>query len=269
MRLHYVRTVAPAREDSATGVERRRSGIRELVLQDGYARIEDLALRYDVSVMTVHRDLDALAAQGWVSKIRGGATANPSALVDSGVRDRERAMAGAKTAIAAQAARLLVRGQTVFLDDSTTALALVPHLVRCAPLTVATNFLPVLAAVGQAPGVDVVVVGGTYQPLAQACLGWHTTQAIANLHADLFFLSTTAVHDGSCYHRSEHTVEVKRAFLARASRSVLLVDHAKFGRPAPHLLAPLDSFDLVVTDSDTDPDEIARLRDLGVEVDVA
>lgn len=249
-------------------VDRRRGAIRELVLQDGFARIDDLAERYDVSLMTVHRDLDALAAQGWVSKIRGGATANPSALVDSGVRDRARAMAGAKEAIAGRAAELLARGQTVFLDDSTTALALVPHLQRCAPVTVVTNFVAVLAAVGDTPGVEVILVGGTYHPLAQACLGWGTVRAIASLHADLFFLSTTAVHDGSCYHRSELTVEVKRAFLDRASRSVLLVDHAKFGRPAPHLLAPLTDFDLVVTDAGTDPDEVARLADRGVDVRV-
>lgn len=257
------------RAPEATVVGRRREAIRTQVVRDGYARIDDLAEQLGVSLMTVHRDLDALEGQGWLSKIRGGATANPSALVEAGVRERSNALRAEKQAIAAAAARLLGPGQTVFLDDSTTALELVPHLVRAAPITVVTNFLPVLAAVADAPQVEVVVLGGRYHRLQEACLGLHTSEAIHRLHADLLFMSTTAVYGGSCYHRSESTVQVKRALMQCAAKTVLLVDHAKFGRPAPHLLSPIDAFDLVVTDPGTDPEELRLMREHGTEVQIA
>lgn len=251
---------------SATG---RREAIRSQVLRDGFARIDDLAEQLGVSLMTVHRDLDALASEGWLSKIRGGATANPSALVEAGVRERSSALRREKQAICAQAATTLGPGQTVFLDDSTTALALAPHLAAAAPITVVTNFLPVLGLLGDQPGVEVVLLGGRFHPLQEACLGLHTTEAIQRLHADVLFMSTTAVYGGACYHRSESTVMVKRAFMQCAARTVLLVDHAKFGRPAPHLLSPVSSFDLVITDPGTDPEELQRLHELGVDVQVA
>lgn len=252
-----------------TGPSHRRDQIRRIVVRDGFARIDDLAGRLGVSLMTVHRDLDALAAEGWLTKIRGGATANPSALAEAGVRERSLAMRREKDAIAGRAARHLGPGQTVFVDDSTTALALMPHLTAAAPITVVTNFLPVVAETADLPGVDVVLLGGTYHRLQEACFGLQTTDAIDQLHADVLFMSTTAVTGGSCYHRSEMTVMVKRALLACAGRKVLLVDHAKFGRPAPHLLCPVDTFDVVVTDSGLDAEELDELRQREVTVEVA
>ncbi|KIE27961.1 hypothetical protein LK08_05410 [Streptomyces sp. MUSC 125] len=243
--------------------------IRREVLRKGFTRIDDLARALQVSVMTVHRDLDALAEEGWLTKVRGGATASPSALLEAGVRERTAALNAEKEAIAAVAAESLHRGQTVFVDESTTALALHPHLAAAAPLTVVTNFFPLVRVLGAAKGIEVITLGGRYFPLQEACLGYQTAQAIRNLRADLLFMSTTAVSAGACYHRSEATIEVKRTFMQCAERSVLLVDHAKFGRRAPYLLAPLDAFDQIVTDSGLDGEEVATLRDAGTDVRIA
>lgn len=258
---------APPGERSA--LTERRDEIRRRVIEEGFAKIDDLARGFGVSVMTVHRDLDALAQEGWLTKIRGGATANPSVLVEAGVRKRSAVLQAEKTAIGAQAATLLRPGQTIFVDDSTTALGLLPYLENVGPITVATNFMPVANALVGAGQVEVVILGGRYYPLQEACFGLQTCEAIRQLRADLLFMSTTAVHSGSCYHRSEVTVMVKRAYMQCATRTVLLVDHAKFGRPAPHLLCPLSAFDVVITDTGIHPDDLAELRDIPALVEVA
>lgn len=259
----------PGPDSEWSGPSDRREHVRRLVLSGGFARTDDLARQLGVSVMTVHRDLDLLATEGWLTKIRGGATANPSALAEAGVRERSAAMRGEKDAIARKAAAHLGPGQTVFIDDSTTALALLPYLPAATPLTVATNFLPAVEALSGLPGLEVVVLGGRYHRLQEACFGLQTAEAIRQLHADVLFMSTTAVTGGSCYHRSETTVMVKRALMDCSVRRVLLVDHAKFGRPAPHLLCPVDAFDLVVTDAGIDDEELAELRQRDVSVEVA
>lgn len=261
-----VQTISAA---TVGGPVRRRDDVRRRVLEAGFARIEDLARDLGVSIMTVHRDLDALEHEGWLTKIRGGATANPSALVDVGVRERSSALAMEKAAMARVAAELLGPGQTVFIDDSTTALSLAPHLQDHSPLVVATNFLPVLHELAEVRGLEIALLGGRYHPRQEACFGLQTVDAIAQLHADVLFMSTTAVSSGACFHRSESTVMVKRAFMAHASRTVLMVDHAKFGRPAPHLLCRVDDFDVVITDDSIDPEDLAELRQHDVEVRVA
>lgn len=247
----------------------RREQVRRHVLEEGFVRIDDLARIFGISLMTVHRDLDVLEDDGWLTKIRGGATANPSALLEAGVSERSHTMATEKERIAATAARHLVSGQTVFLDDSTTALALVPHLASAAPITVATNFTRAVALLAGTKGVEVIVLGGRYYPLQEACFGLSTAEAIQQLHADVLFMSTTAVTNGACLHRSEVTVLVKRAFMQCAARTVLLVDHAKFGRPAAHLLCRVDAFDTVVVDDGIDTEDLAELEERDVVVEVA
>lgn len=239
------------------------------MLAHGFARIEDLAQHFEVSVMTMHRDLDALESEGWLLKIRGGATANPSALVEAGVRDRMAAMQDEKAAIAEVAGGMLTHGQTVFLDDSSTALAVTPYLMAHPQMTVATNFLPAVQALKGSTTIDLHVLGGEYHPRQEACQGIATVQAIDRLHADVLFMSTTAITDGRLLHRSEGTVLVRQAFLRNSSHRVLLVDHAKFGRPAPHVLCGVEDFDTVVVDDGIDPADLEDLRARVDEVVVA
>lgn len=266
-RMQHSRTTEDSGAKEAPSSRRER--VRRQVLDRGFARIEDLSETLSVSIMTVHRDLDVLEREGWLTKIRGGATANPAALVDAGVRERQQALAAEKAAIATAASALLAPRQSVFLDDSTTALALLPHLLQSVPAIVSTNFIPVLQGLSGAAGIDVNMLGGHYSPRSEACFGLQTVDAVAQVHADLLFMSTTAVTGDACYHRSEQTVMVKRAFMAHATRSVLLVDHAKFGRPAPHFLAMLTYFDTVITDSGVDDEDLAAMRAHDVEVIVA
>lgn len=247
----------------------RREHIRRHVLDEGFARIEDLSEDLAVSIMTVHRDLDAMEREGWLTKIRGGATANPSALVNAGVRERRHALAAEKAAIATVAASLIGPRHSLFLDDSTTALALLPHLSGKSPLVVSTNFIPVVSGLANSPTIEVNMFGGLYASHSEACFGLQTVDAISQVHADMLFMSTTAVMGASCYHRSEQTVMVKRAFMKHASKAILLVDHAKFGRPSPHLLASIDAFDVVVTDAGIDPESLEELKSHATEVLVA
>lgn len=258
-----------ANDVTTHGLSRRRDRVREEVLKSGYVRVEDLAQTHGVSLMTMHRDLDQLQVEGWITKIRGGATANPTALRDSGLTERSVSMSAEKGAIVREASRLLGRGQTVFLDDSTTAVGLVSQLEAHVPITLATNFVSAMSRVSPSAGVEVKLLGGTYDPRLQSCSGLQTVDAIDMLQADLLFMSTTGILNGRCVHRSEATIMVRRALLARSLRKVLLVDHAKFGRPASHVLCGIEAFDTVITDDGVSEEDLQLLHERCSDVKVA
>lgn len=251
------------------GHSARRESIRTRVVDEGFVRIEELAAELEVNPMTIRRDLDYLQGQGWLRKVRGGATAQPSSVHHGDVRHRGRAMAAEKEQLARCALAAVRPGQAVMLDDSTTAHALATLLPERVPLTVITNFLPILQTLAGRPGIDLISLGGAYYPAYEAFLGLRTVDGIRTLHADHLFMSTTAVTRGHCYHQSQETVHVKRALMEACDRRTLLVDHTKFARRGLHQLAPLTAFDRVVVDSGIHPAQLRDVRELGVDVRVA
>jgi DeoR/GlpR family transcriptional regulator of sugar metabolism len=238
----------------------RREQIRSRVVDEGFVRIEQLAADLGVTPMTIRRDLDFLQSKGWLRKVRGGATAQPSTAFHGDVHHRMQAMAPEKESLARAALPLVKTGQSILLDESTTALALARLLPGLAPLTVITHFEPVIRELAGRTGIDLISLGGDYYPAYDAFLGIRTVDAIAGLHADVLFASTTAITRGNCYHQSPETVAVKRALMEACDRRVLLVDHTKFQRRGLYQLAPVAAFDLVIVDPGIPAAQLEELR---------
>lgn len=247
----------------------RQQGISEAVMSEGAVRIEQLAERFGISVMTVHRDLDELEARGLLRKSRGVATATSTALVESSDVYRQGRQAPEKESLALAALDLIEPGQAIMLDDSTTTLHMVPHLKTKRPLTVITNTLTIMNELRGTNGITLLGLGGTYYNWCSAFMGSITTNEIASMRADVFVMSTAAVLDDVAYHQTLETVDVKRAMFGAARQRIALVDHTKFDRRALHEVHPLVDFDQVIVDAGTDRRHVARLKEKGVNVIVA
>ncbi|MEV1077706.1 DeoR/GlpR family DNA-binding transcription regulator [Streptomyces sp. NPDC050211] len=243
------------------GPAARQAAMAELVLADGSATAAELAERFGVSLMTIHRDLDELERQGIVRKFRGGVTAQPSGVFESNVQYRLKTMRAEKAAVAAHAMKSIEPGMAIMLDDSTSALEIARRLRlgEVTPLTVVTNFLEAINLLSDQRGIHLMALGGDYDPLHSSFLGVSCVEAAQSLRVDVCFASTSAVHGGYAYHQEQHIVSVKRAMLDSAARNVLLIDHTKLARVALHRVAPLSRFDLLLVD---DGASAEALRDL-------
>ncbi|MER8007416.1 DeoR/GlpR family DNA-binding transcription regulator [Streptomyces sp. NPDC094149] len=250
---------------SSTGAQQgpaaRQAAMAEQVLAEGSATAAELAERFGVSLMTIHRDLDELERQGIVRKFRGGVTAQPSGVFESNVEYRLKTMRAEKAALADRALALIEPGMAIMLDDSTTTLEIARRLRNgeITPLTVVTNFLQAINLLSDQRGIHLMALGGDYDPLHSSFLGVSCVEAVQSLRVDVCFASTSAVHGGYAYHQEQHIVSVKRAMLDSAARSVLLIDHTKLARTALHRVVPLSRFDLLLVDDGASPE---ALRDL-------
>jgi DeoR/GlpR family transcriptional regulator of sugar metabolism len=247
----------------------RQRAITEVVMAEGSVRVEQLAERFDISLMTVHRDLDELESRGILRKSRGVATATSTSLVESSDIYRSTQQAAEKEALALAATELIEPGQAVFLDDSTTVLRIVQHLPSKAPLTVITNSLTLQSELRASRGITLLGLGGQYYNWCNAFMGPMTTQAISQLCADILIMSTSAITNDVIYHQFLETVDTKRAMFEAANKRILLADHTKFQHRALHALAPLKDFDVVIVDDETTEADVKRMREKGIDVIVA
>jgi DeoR/GlpR family transcriptional regulator of sugar metabolism len=246
----------------------RQSAIAEKVLESGSLSVDVLIAELGVSAMTVYRDLADLETQGVLHRSRGMVTAAANGLFEASARYRMMHNVPQKEKLAAAASALVLPGQSVMLDDSSTCVWVARELAERAPLTIVTNSQAVLGELQGNTGIRLFMTGGEYQPWADACFGQTTVDLISGIRADFAIMSASAVTDGMTFHPDESVVQVKRAMLNSSASKVLCVDHSKFSRRALHAVASCEAFDHIFVDAATEQIDVERLVDLGCTVHV-
>ena len=258
--------ITPDRGRSAGAIDNRRKLMLEQIVRAGSAQVDELASRFGVSRMTIHRDLDALAERGMVRKQHGGVTIHESNTVESSFSYRTHLAERQKSAIARAAADLVRPGQSIILDESTTTVLMAPYLLSRTPLHVITNGIAMIDQLKDAHGIQLIGLGGTHNPRLNAFFGLICENAIASLRANICFMSTSAVLSGVAYHQDEEVLKIKRALMSIAQTRVLIVDSSKFGVTALNRLAALESFEVVITDTGLPAQDRERLAEQKVNV---
>ena len=242
----------------------RRHRMTDFVLAEGSVPIQRLAELFGVSLMTTYRDVAHLERQGIIRKFRGGITAQPSSVFESNVRYRLAVHREQKEAIARRAIAFVEPGMSVILDDGTTLLPLARLLTTVAPLTVITNFVPTLSILRDYPSINLIALGGTYQPTHDCFAGSLCVAAIEHIHADLLFLSASAISSAQVFHQEQEIVSTKRAMLRSSREHFLLADHTKLGKTALFQVARLDVIDRFITDDEAEPELLKQFADANV-----
>lgn len=247
----------------------RRQAIMDLLVEARAVDLDDLADRFAVSRMTIHRDLDDLEQAGLLRKVRGGATIEAGTQFESDFRIRALQDSDAKARMARAALDLVEPGMTVMVNDGSMAALLGANLTDKAPLTVITNNAAVIDRLKDAPRITLIALGGTYSAKFNGFFGTVTEDALSRLRADLAFISTPAVAGLRAFHMDDAAVRAKRAMIAAADRAVLLVNHTRFGRSALHMLADLSDFDAIITDAAPAPPDRAAIDRAGLRLTIA
>jgi DeoR family fructose operon transcriptional repressor len=214
----------------------------------GDADVDSLAAHFGVSASTIRRDLQHLSAQRAIARTYGGAMLAPP-LPEQSLRAREGQNRAAKSAIAAAALAQVAEGETLILDGGSTVEAL-GLLLRGRRQRVITNNLPLIPVLADAPGIELVVLGGTVRPISMGTTGPLAEQALRQMTADKVFTSADGVvpERGLCEATLEQ-VALKSLMMRQAAEVFVLADASKLGRAGQPYWAPLDADWTLITDA--------------------
>lgn len=244
----------------------RQGEILDIARVEGRVSVEDLAVRFGVTLQTIRRDLGELAEAGKLDRVHGGAVLR-AGVVNIAYEERRLMNAEAKAAIARTCAASIPDNSSLFLNIGTTTEAVAQALLNHRNLTVVTNNLNVANILAASESCDVIVAGGVLRRSDGGLVGDLTTEAIAHFKVDHAIIGTSALdRDGDLLDFDPQEVRVSRAILRQARASYLVADASKLDRRAPVRIASLSEIDRVVTDR-AFPEALARrCREWGTEV---
>ena len=242
----------------------RHAAIEEIVRTNNIILIGEIAERFDVSLETARRDLEALQDQGIVRRIHGGAVLfSPSKSESVSAPAAKVNSYSEKKAIGALAASLVRPGETIFLGTGTTVLEMARRLKDLNHLTVVTNSIMVVNALINSH-VELIVLGGTLQNNAQIIYSHTTEQALENYYVDKAFISCGGITEKGVTDYGD--VLDRRNLAAHTQEMILLADSGKFGVNAKFKVCSTDIIDKIIVDTNAESQYLTRLRKQNIEV---
>ncbi|MFK4122471.1 DeoR/GlpR family DNA-binding transcription regulator [Streptomyces longwoodensis] len=241
--------------------------IAKAVRDSGDATVQELAELTGASEMTIRRDLDALAAQGVLERVRGGARTLLLRGEEPPFALRAHEAVEAKRRIAVEISALVADGESVLLDSGTTCLE-VARLLRERPVTVMPLSLQAIHLIGETPGpATLLVPGGQPRASEGALTGPLTLASLAALRFDTAVIGCcglSAAEGLTAYDLDD--AAVKKAGIAVARRTIAAADGGKLGRSAFAYVGPSTLLHTLVTDATAPADEVTALEDTGTIV---
>jgi len=251
-------------------VRLRRELVLDLLERKDRVTVAEVSALTEVSEMTVRRDLEALEREGALKRVHGGAISAVSSSYEPPFFVRAQRARAVKERIGQVAAGLLGEGETVILDVGTTTLEVAESLRGRSHITVLTPSLRAAEVLADESGIRLMVTGGVVRSGERSLVGDHAERAFADLRFDTFVMGVGGIEaQAGLTEFNLDDARVKRAALARARRCVVVADSSKLGRVAFAGICSLEQVDVLVTDAQAAPDDLAPLEAADVEVILA
>lgn len=249
----------------------RQQKILEQLNKNDCVKIEQLAKDFNVSNMTIYRDILQLEKSGEALRVYGGVKAANKAAADvneegtaqntiptvlkpycdSTIEERFHHEIEAKRAIARVAASYVKDGDVIAIDPSTTTLHMCSYLLN-RKITVVTTSMSVALQLTSSKFIDVILCGGMVRKSALSIVGSLLPSVLKQIRINKCFLSS---HGFTFEHGlTDMTMEecdAKKQLLNRSNEVYVLIDHTKVNQYSSFVVCDVEDMTRIITDSAT------------------
>ena len=226
----------------------RQTEILNILEKNKSISVEKLAKFLYVSAPTVRRDLTILQRQGKVIRTHGGVILRQTAEKEIPLIFREEQNHKSKQIIAEKASKFINNGDVIFLDASSTAAHLIPHLKKFNDIIVITNSPKTSLKLGE-ENIKNYCTGGLLLSHSIAYVGSEAEQFISNINADVFFFSSRGyTQSGNITASSAEEAAIKKAMMKNAEKVYYLCDKSKQNKKYMYNICTKKDIEMIISD---------------------
>ncbi|MDX6749642.1 DeoR/GlpR family transcriptional regulator [Geminicoccaceae bacterium 1502E] len=227
----------------------RREQILDLVRRQGFASIEALAQKFQVTPQTIRRDINDLCRKALLRRYHGGAGL-PSSVENLAYQTRQVLHLAEKRRIARLVAEHIPDAASIFINIGTTTEEVAKALMEHQGLRIITNNLNVAGMLAGKADFQVIVAGGIVRARDRGIVGEAAIDLIRQFKVDFGIIGISGIDlDGTLLDFDYQEVRVAQAIIANSRKVFLAADHSKFGRSAMVRLGHVDQIDALFTDA--------------------
>lgn len=250
--------------------EERQLKIQDIIRNQTVVNVDELAALFDVSHVTIRRDLNEMERIGMVERTHGGAISNfrPQKSLEPDLLARVNVRSDEKLVLSRFTAGQIQQGEVIYLSAGSTMYFLAQQLAAHLELTVVTNSLIIAAELGKAPGIRVIVLGGVLRKDEMALSYIFHHETIKNIHFNKILIGCRGIHPfyGVTNDNDPSIIGCDAVVLEENKKAIVVADHTKIGFKAKRVLVPIDNVDTLITTSLAPRAVLDAFREQGVNV---
>ena len=246
--------------------EERRRRIQEIISQKKRILVKEISNIFNISEVTIRKDLEILEKRGILTKVHGGAILNQSSIIDLALTEKERIYPREKDRIAKKAQEMINYGDVIILDSGSTTTQIARHIKFKKGITVITNAINIASELA-ASEIDLILTGGILRDKSFSLVGPIAEGALRNVTADKLFLGVDGI-DFNFGLTTPNVLEAKvnELMIQAASEVILVADSSKFGRRRMGVIDKVTAVDKIITDKNIPQEVLNRLQANNIEV---
>ena len=224
--------------------------IVEIVNRRQRVTVLQLSRMLGVSSSCIRKDLARLQRENLIERAHGGAIAHRGVRSERDFHQKEEENITQKERVAASAAKLIQEGDTVWLDGGSTTTRIARRISRLSNVTVVTNSLSVAHELAEAPGVDVIIIGGTLRKISMSLIGQISEDVISKMNVDKAFIGVDGITPAQgCTTTNIMDAKTKRMIIGRSKEVIIVADKSKFGKVSFVAFASIGDIDRLIIDA--------------------
>ena len=244
----------------------RQKTILALLSKQEVISINELVEQFDVSHMTIRRDIAILEKKVKVLSVSGGVQLTQVIHHEASHEAKAAQNSGEKEGIGKLASTLIKENSTVYLDAGTTTLEIARELAQRSDLLVVTNDFVIVNYLMQHSTIEIYHTGGRIDRENQSSIGSKVADFLEAMNIDIAFVSTSSWNLKGISTPSEPKVIVKKAIAKSAQTVVLVSDSSKYGKIGAFHALDIEEFNVVVTDRNLSLTVGNELQDKGIVI---